>query len=70
MDEEQQYERFDMDNDFEGGEWVGGEYFHRCCHGAKLHQPSRRVLATGGFHAMPCHASIIRDACLRKDIFS
>ncbi len=28
MEEDQQYERFDMDNDFEGGQWVGGEYFY------------------------------------------
>lgn len=28
-DEEQHLDRFDVDNDFEGGEWIGGEYFHR-----------------------------------------
>lgn len=28
MDEDQQFERFDVDNDFEGGQWIGGEYFH------------------------------------------
>ncbi|GAX75346.1 hypothetical protein CEUSTIGMA_g2790.t1 [Chlamydomonas eustigma] len=28
MDEEQQYEKFDVDNDFEGGEWIGGEFFY------------------------------------------
>ena len=27
--EEQQYERFDMDNDFEGGEWIGGEFHYK-----------------------------------------
>jgi tuftelin-interacting protein 11 len=27
MEEDQQYERFDVDNDFEGGEWIGGEFF-------------------------------------------
>ena len=64
MDEEQQYERFDMDNDFEGGEWVGGEYFHRCCHEAKPHQLSRRVLATGG---PPGHASVIGNTYLHPE---
>jgi len=29
-EDEQQNERFDVDNDFEGGEWIGGEFFHRC----------------------------------------
>lgn len=29
MDEKQNYERFDLDNDYEGGEWVGNEYFYR-----------------------------------------
>ena len=29
MDEKQNYERFDLDNDYEGGEWVGDEYFYR-----------------------------------------
>ena len=28
MDEDQRYERFDVDNDFEGGQWIGGEYFY------------------------------------------
>lgn len=28
-DEEQHNERFDVDNDFEGGEWIGGEFFYR-----------------------------------------
>lgn len=27
-DDEQQYDRFDVDNDFEGGQWIGGEFFH------------------------------------------
>lgn len=27
-DDEQRYERFDVDNDFEGGQWIGGEYFY------------------------------------------
>ena len=29
MDEKQNYERFDLDNDYEGGEWIGDEYFYR-----------------------------------------
>ena len=29
MDEKQNYERFDLNNDYEGGEWVGDEYFYR-----------------------------------------
>ncbi|KIZ04951.1 Tuftelin-interacting protein 11, partial [Monoraphidium neglectum] len=28
QDEEQRYDRFDVDNDFEGGQWIGGEFFH------------------------------------------
>ncbi|EFN58159.1 hypothetical protein CHLNCDRAFT_50559 [Chlorella variabilis] len=29
LDEEQHYEKLDMDNDFEGGEFIGSEFFHR-----------------------------------------
>ncbi len=29
LDDEQHCERLDMDNDFEGGEFIGGEFFHR-----------------------------------------
>ena len=29
MDEKQNYDRFDLDNDYEGGEWIGDEYFYR-----------------------------------------
>ncbi|KAL4858605.1 Septin and tuftelin-interacting protein 1 [Chlorella vulgaris] len=29
LDEDQHHERLDMDNDFEGGEFIGGEFFHR-----------------------------------------
>ncbi len=29
LDEEQHYERFDMDNDYEAGEFIGGEFFHQ-----------------------------------------
>ena len=28
-DGEQPMDRFDVENDFEGGEWIGGEFFHR-----------------------------------------
>ena len=28
-DDEQRNDRFDMDADYEGGEWIGGEFFHR-----------------------------------------
>lgn len=29
LDDEQHYERLDMDNDYEGGEFIGGEFYHR-----------------------------------------
>eukprot|EP00887_Chlorella_sp_A99_P006127 scaffold22.g6127.t1 len=29
MDEEQHLDRFDVDADYEGGEWIGGEFFHK-----------------------------------------
>lgn len=29
MDEEQHMDRFDVDADYEEGEWIGGEFFHR-----------------------------------------
>ena len=28
-DDEQYYERFNVDNDFEEGTWIGGEFFHK-----------------------------------------
>eukprot|EP00803_Ostreobium_quekettii_P005141 evm.model.scf_54.2 EVM.evm.TU.scf_54.2 scf_54:5179-15799(+) len=28
-DGDEEYERFDVDNDFEGGQWIGGEYFYK-----------------------------------------
>jgi len=29
MADQQDYERFDVDNDYEGGEWIGGEFYFR-----------------------------------------
>ena len=29
MDEEQEYEAFNVDDDFEGGEWIDGEYYYK-----------------------------------------
>lgn len=28
-DDEQHMDAFDVEKDFEGGEWIGGEFFHR-----------------------------------------
>ena len=28
-DGDEEYERFDVENDFEGGQWIGGEYFYK-----------------------------------------
>lgn len=28
-DDEQRNDRFDVDADYEGGEWIGGEFYHR-----------------------------------------
>jgi tuftelin-interacting protein 11 len=27
MEEERRHDRFDVDNDFEGGRWIGGDFF-------------------------------------------
>lgn len=29
MDDDQQYERLDVDKDYEGGQWIGGEFYHQ-----------------------------------------
>jgi tuftelin-interacting protein 11 len=45
MDEEQANERFDVDNDYEGGQWIGGEFFHA---GKRRKRQQVRVCCGGG----------------------
>ena len=43
-DDEQRNDRFDVDADYEGGEWIGGEFFHRCACLAGWGVPAEVVL--------------------------
>jgi hypothetical protein len=60
MEEEQHFERFDVDNDFEGGQWIGGEFF-----ATGRRRKRQQVCARHGARAARVARGRVQELCAR-----